>query len=162
MLYLLMGCPGAGKSTWILNHTNPATDDVIISRDAIRFGMLGDSEDYFSHEKQVFEEYVKQIKIALNEGKTVFADATHLTPGSRKKTLCGVGDILKFHDVGVIWIKEDLETCLKRNEQRDGRALVPREQVEKMYRSIVAPKWEEGFNKIFIVEKGKIKEIVKA
>lgn len=161
MLYLLMGCPGAGKSTWIRNHINPATD-VVVSRDAIRFDMLGEAEEYFAHEKEVFEEYVKQIRKALNEDKTVFADATHLTPGSRKKTLCGVGDILKFHDIGVIWIKEDLETCLKRNEQREGLAIVPREQVEKMHRSIVAPKWEEGFDKIFIVEKGKIKERVKA
>lgn len=134
--------------------------DVIISRDAIRFSMLGDAEEYFSHEREVFEEYVKQIRNALNEGKIVFADATHLTPGSRKKTLCGVGEVLKFHDIGIIWIKEDLATCLKRNEQREGRAVVPHDQVEKMYRSIVAPKWEEGFDKIFIVEKGKIKERV--
>ena len=46
ILYLTCGCPGSGKSTWVQKHMNPETDKWV-SRDAIRFSLLGEKDDYF-------------------------------------------------------------------------------------------------------------------
>ena len=56
----MTGIPGAGKSSWLEN--NFVEDrDYIISRDAIRFSMLKDSDEYFAKEDEVFKTFVKYI-----------------------------------------------------------------------------------------------------
>lgn len=42
-------------------------DDLYISRDEIRYSMISDKDEYFSKEKEVFNEYVKQIDEALTK-----------------------------------------------------------------------------------------------
>jgi len=50
-VYIMCGCPGSGKTTWLKDHVKPGS--AIISRDAIRFSLLKEGEDYFSHEEEV-------------------------------------------------------------------------------------------------------------
>ena len=59
ILYISCGVPGSGKSTFLKNHTKP--NEAIISRDEIRFNLLKDGEDYFSHENEVFDKFVDNI-----------------------------------------------------------------------------------------------------
>ena len=84
-LYIVMGTPGSGKSTWIQNHLDEHS--VWVSRDDVRFSMVAEDEEYFSKEKQVFKEYTRRINNALENGYDVFADATHLNKASRNKLL---------------------------------------------------------------------------
>ena len=47
-LIMMCGIPGSGKSTWIQNCKGFIGNDVVVvSRDAIRFSMLKEGEDYF-------------------------------------------------------------------------------------------------------------------
>ena len=60
-LYILCGPSGCGKSTW--SHQYIAFEDALgndiryVSRDEIRFSIIKEEEDYFSHEKEVFKTF---------------------------------------------------------------------------------------------------------
>ena len=144
-LYLMCGCPGAGKSTFIEENFNQAVS--VISRDTIRFSLVSPDEDYFSREDEVTKEFWKQINDNLAKGKHVVADQTSLTPRSRKWFIQHVTGYAKLN---IVLIDEDLETCLERNEKRKGtRAYVPEENVRRMYKRLIEPSFKEGFDNIF-------------
>ena len=59
-LYILCGPSGCGKSTYakkIMENKKMS----YVSRDEIRFSIVKDEEDYFSHEKEVFKHFVAAI-----------------------------------------------------------------------------------------------------
>lgn len=99
--------------------------------------MLKEGDDYFAYEDDVLLEWHKQIYTALKEGKDVYVDATHLTPKARKQILNKFN--LKNVDVHAVWFNVSLETCLERNEKREGRAVVPRSVIYNMYHSFTPP-----------------------
>lgn len=157
-LFILMGAPGSGKSTWAGNNAASLGVDVI-SRDMIRFSLVKEDEPYFSKEKDVYKEFIKRINDLLLEDKDVFADATHLTSASRNKLINSItAPSVKLCG---IWLKSSLEECLEHNENRKGtRGYVPPEQIEKMYKSFEKPTFEEGFYSIYIKENGKTPTII--
>lgn len=145
-LYLMCGVPGCGKSTFLKNKVKN-NNSVIISRDAIRFSIVKPEEDYFSHEDEVLEIFWNQINEALAANKTVYVDQTSLTPRARIWLL---QHITGYEHANLIWIDEDLETCLERNEMRRGtRAYVPRGVIRRMFSQFIEPSLEEGFYRIF-------------
>lgn len=157
-LFLMMGAPGSGKSTWIQKNLKP--DDIYISRDKIRFSMLQEGEEYFSHEPKVFNTFVEQINSALmlniSNHIRVFADASHLNPASRAKLL---NKIEAYRDeTNVIWLRTPLMICYQRNDNREGRAKVPHSIIKSMYDSQQEPSYREGINKVYIID-GKTEEL---
>ena len=165
-LYLMCGIPGSGKSTYLANYVKSHyTDEFsnmykIVSRDAIRFSLLKEGDDYFSCEREVFNIFIKEIFNALREGKDCFADATHLTRVSRKKLFNAILDcnkryfdkgFLKVDKIYAIYLNTPLDICLERNENRTGLAHVPPKRIEEMYHNFQKPTIEEGFNSIFTI-----------
>lgn len=140
-IYILCGVPGSGKSTWA--HEQVIKLDgkgIIISRDVIRFSMLGEDDAYFAHEDAVFDEFIKQIQKAIDdqEHTSIFIDATHLNEKNRNKVL---HRLTRMKDDVVIGVYFDipLEECLRRNALRTGRALVPETVIKNMYESLTKP-----------------------
>ena len=146
ILYLSCGVPGSGKSTFLNDIKDP--DEVIISRDIIRFSILKPGEDYFSHEKEVYVKFLNAIVMNIRNGKNVYADATHLNQKSRYiilKQLYNRGCFPK--EINAIYFNVPLEVCKERNELRKGtKTYVPVEQVEKMYSEYIHPSYFEYFN----------------
>ena len=158
-LYLMMGCPGSGKSTYLKTRFSQRPL-AVISRDEIRFSMVKEDEEYFSKENEVYTEFIQQIKDALDFNTEVFADATHLNERSRAKTLRALGENLKDVEVNIIWVRVPLETALIQNENRQGtRSYVPKSAICRMHSQLTKPTKEEGFDHIYIFENGKEKEI---
>lgn len=157
-LYVMVGSPGLGKSTWIKNHLiNFDGIARVISRDDIRFHLVKPDEDYFSKENQVFNEYIENLKLTLHDCDSTIADATHLNEGSRNKLLRALGTSLKDVEINAIVIKGSLDTALERNENRAGtRSYVPRSVVQRMWHQQTMPSLEEGFDKIYIYQSDKI------
>jgi predicted kinase len=140
-IYILCGVPGSGKSTWARKQIEELDGKgIIISRDVIRFSMLGDDDAYFAHEDAVFDEFIKEIQEAINdqEHTSIFIDATHLNEKNRNKVL---SRIWRMGDDVIIGVYFDipLEECLRRNAQRTGRALVPETVIKNMYESLTKP-----------------------
>jgi len=137
-LWLLVGIPASGKSTAAASIVERNPNYIHISRDAIRYSMLGDEESYFAHEEDVFTEFCRQIQEGLNNGKNVFADATNLHWHSRGKLIRS----LKLQDVKVscLVFNTPIEVCIERNAKREGRACVPEYVIRSMYTKMTSPK----------------------
>ena len=167
---LIIGCgtPGTGKSTWINAHTDP-WNDIIVSRDAIRFMLLDeagltDPADYFSREDEVWALYIAQIEAGLRRGYTVWADATHLTRKGRLKLLHALS--VKPETVEIIDFYCPLDTALARNAERKGtRAYVPEDQIRRMFKQREMTEFNETtkykYNKIYNVNTVTGKIIIK-
>ena len=159
-LYLMMGVPGSGKSTYAKNILKDG--DIYISRDEIRYSLLTEEDDYFAKENEVIKTFIDNIdKSLVNEEYCgdVYADATHLSPKSRAQVL----NQLKNKDkVSAIYLDIPLDLILERNAQRKGRALVPENVVRRMYNSIILPTKAEGIEKLTIIDENqKVKEVIK-
>jgi predicted kinase len=145
-LFIMCGCPGSGKSTWVQEQIKETKYETAwVSRDAIRFSMVAEDEEYFSKEDDVFRIFCETIQKELDAGKVVFADATHLNEKSRNKTL----DKLNLDDVKVFAVNFNLpvEICLKQNENRRGtRAYVPRSVIRRMHCQYVEPSDNEKYD----------------
>lgn len=135
--YVMCGLPGSGKSTWARKHF--ADKLPIVSRDEVRFKLVREDEDYFSHEDEVFIQFINEIA-EWSLQHDVVIDATHINRGSRRKLLnaltlkCGE-DI----EVYFIWMNMLLATCKERNMLREGRARVPDEALANMWNRMQVP-----------------------
>ena len=148
-MYLMVGCPGVGKSYYIQQHKQPITK--VISRDVIRFSMLKDGDEYFSKEKEVYKEFIKQINEAIEKNEVFYVDQTSLNHRARKKLF---DNLKKKPDKTIaIYLKSSLDKILEQNALRTGRAHVPEDAVENMYYSIEEPELEEGFDEIWTIER---------
>lgn len=144
--------PGSGKSTWIKNHLASFLGYTkVVSRDQIRFSIIKDDEDYFSHETEVYNKFIEEIKDGLEYCDTTIADATHLSKSSRRKILNELKDYRKNIEIICVYMCTHLDTCLKRNEKRTGRSKVPRSVIRRMYFQIEFPSLEEGFDRIMTI-----------
>ena len=156
-LYMMMGAPGCGKTT-LAKQMFP-NNVKYISRDEIRYKILQDGEDYFSHEKEVYKEFIKEIAAALNEGEgLVIADQTSLTVSARTKLLNALKDCRSYPDkVIVIYVNRPLKQILEFNNKRTGRERVPEDAVKRMYNSIELPRGFQGIDELHIYDTEKNK-----
>lgn len=143
-IHLMCGVPGSGKSTWISRYLNDKS--IWISRDEIRKSFVGENvnnANYFSHEDEVFSEFIKTINQAIADGyEHIYIDATHISVPSRAKVL---NRIQVKEDTALILevFETPLEECLKRNETRTGFARVPDSAIQSMWRGFQRPRLNE-------------------
>lgn len=158
-LWILVGIPGSGKSTWVKNNLEKFDNSVIISRDNIRFHLTPEDQPYFINEKKVFQMYVNNINLALRQYENIFCDATHINWSSRRKLLEAL-DLKDQVRVNVLIATTPLEECLRRNAQRSGRACVPETAIRRIHRSYTDPVEDPyDYNLIAIIEDNEIKRV---
>ena len=141
-LYILCGPSGCGKTTWAKQFQNENKRVAYVSRDEIRYNIVSKDEDYFSHEKEVFKQFVQAILHYLPYDD-VIADATHLNEFSRRKLTQAID--MHFQDYEIIYVvfNTNTDTCLARNTSREGRAKVPEHVIRNMCRDFRAPTLDE-------------------
>lgn len=149
-LYIMMGIPGSGKSTWCKNNVPVGAS--YISRDKIRFGMLEPGEAYFSKENQVYAIFIEQINKALANGNDVYADQTSLDARARAKLIHNLN--ARPDEIHVIWLKTSLAKSIAQNDLRTGLSKVPRKSIEQMYHNLTRPIWSEGIKYLHVITDG--------
>ena len=145
----MCGPAGSGKSSWVAKEQERNRGKVksyYISRDLCRFELVNEDEEYFSKEDEVFKMFVNKIneKLANKTTEVIYVDATHINETARNKVL----DKLNFiypTDITPVAFYIPLETCLARNAQRSGRALVPEGAIKRMYRGYTLPTYDEKY-----------------
>ena len=142
-LYILCGPSGSGKSTWAKNFVKDHNDVWYVSRDAIRLDMLKDDEPNFAHEKEVFRIFVKKIATIIMDNHNCIADATHLNEFSRRKLTQALDMYTKDYEIVCVVFNTDINTCLDRNAEREGRACVPESAIRRMFRDFKHPTLDE-------------------
>lgn len=150
-LFLLSGPPACGKSSFA--KKNLGINDEWISRDNVRFAIIGENEDYFSHEEEVFETFVCYINQMLekSEVENIYIDATHLNKASRNKVIKKIKKD-NVNEINCVIFQVPLGVCLERNESREGRTKVPKSVIRRMYYSHTMPEEDEKFDNIIIVD----------
>ena len=138
-VWLTCGVPGSGKSTWVQKQISK-NGGVWCSRDAVRFSMISDKDEYFACENEVFDQWVSNICSSIEDPliDDIYIDATHINDNSRKKILNRLPRN-KFELTCVVF-KVSLDTCLARNQMREGKAFVPEKVIRNMYKSFRFPK----------------------
>jgi predicted kinase len=111
-LFILVGVPGCGKSTW----ARRVLGGVHVSSDEIRQELFGD-EYNAKQNQQVFERFYKEIDKFLLTGINVIADATNLNSFARTE-LRRIADIVGCETH--LFFFTNVEQALLRNAERDG------------------------------------------
>lgn len=156
-LFMMVGAPGTGKSTFVANNLKDGF--IWISRDRIRYSLLEEGDDYFAKERQVFNQFILSINEAIlwDEYPNIIIDATHLTKASRAKVLKRLASV---DEIRAIVMTTPLEIALERNTKREGRERVPDDVIKSMYDSFELPTKEEGFDSIAYINENGIAERV--
>lgn len=142
-LYILCGCPGAGKSTWANNFIKDH-DVRYISRDEVRYSLVEENEAYFSREDIVFAMFALKVATCLSDGEDVIADATHLNKKSRRKLIYGIDrQGVEEYQIIFVYFNVSYEVCCERNKLREGRKCVPEDALLSMYNNFQEPQYDE-------------------
>ncbi len=142
-LYMMVGAPGSGKSTWAQKFVQDHPEIAYISRDVVRAEKVRPDEPYFSHETAVFNTFARRCATWLSCGHDVIADATHNMESSRNKLLraldkYGAGEF----DLIFVVMNTSMEECIKRDKNRTGRAHVTARVIKNFYHNFTFPKKE--------------------
>ena len=137
-VYMMVGIPGAGKSTWIKNNV---PDLPVVSRDIIRaeLGMCEPGDKYAGtpdEENEVtMHEYMKMGEYC-NGRQSFVIDDTNTHKKYRKQMI----DFLREHGAKVVFVHLDtpLDVCKKRREGQ-----IPPEVMDRIYRRRVIPSEDE-------------------
>lgn len=137
-LYITVGIPGSGKSTWAHKQKNC----VLICPDDIRAELLGDASNQ-SNGSMIFKTAYNRITDALACGNDVIFDATSVKAKDRKRLIEWFGATAEMI---AVYFDTPIEICRQRNANRS--RFVPNEVIDRMARNLTPPKLDEGFSKI--------------
>lgn len=132
---LLIGLPGSGKSSFYHAHF------------AGTHGHL--SKDNWPNAKRREARLQRELRVALQEGRSVVVDNTNVTREARQSIL-SIAHELGARICGYVF-EPDLNGCLQRNAQRIGKARVPDAAITIRNAQWQAPTSAEGFHELFTV-----------
>lgn len=125
-LYICIGIPGSGKSTWAKEQTRNCDDIIRVNKDDLR-AML-----YERPWNPELEDLTNQMEITImhrgiTRGYDIINDSTNLTP----KRITQLVQVLGRNKctVELVWFDTPFSTCYLRNTRRDGRTRVPEERM---------------------------------
>ena len=152
-IYMAIGIPGSGKSTWwetaVSKGTIPATA-LRINMDTIRKELTG-SESNMSKNDLVARVAKSTLRSAMaNSVEVIYWDNTSARRKYRKEV---IEDAKKAnYEVIGIWFKVPLAVAKSRNAARARK--VPEDVLDNMHKSIeeMPPELAEGFTQIIVVE----------
>ena len=132
---ILVGLPGAGKSTFVRSRF---PDHTHVSKDTL---------PRHARDKQARQDAA--IRTALSTGRPVVVDNTNVTPADRASVIaiareCGARVVGYYFDVTT-------REAIARNAGREGRAKVPKVAIFTSAKKLVPPMLDEGFDELHTV-----------
>lgn len=148
-LFMLIGIPASGKSTWRAKQKDAvviSTDDKI---DAYANASGKTYSEIFAEKIAVATRDMEQdLKLAIANNENIIWDQTNLTAASRAKKLRKIPK--NYHKIAVYFpVPKDLD---ERLASRPGKT-IPTHIIEQMKLQLEEPTFEEGWNQIIKVYK---------
>lgn len=148
-LYVLVGVPGSGKSTWVKNQ-KWADQCVVVSTDEFVEDYAKECGQTYS---EVFDDYMPtavklmadKVVRAREAGKDIIWDQTSTSIATRAKKIRMLPD---YYKIAVVFNKPDDEELKRRLASRPGKN-VPWAVIDQMWGSWEDPTEEEGFSEIW-------------
>ena len=148
-LYITVGLPGSGKSTYAKNFIKDK-DVEYLSSDELR-AKFGSGETDQTCTNQVFAHIKRTVDEFLKDGKNVLVDATSVNRKERSDYI----KTAKKYDAKVVAIvfKMDRQSLIERNKKRgeQGGRVVPTFVIDKMLAKYEEPSYSEGIDVIIYV-----------
>jgi predicted kinase len=148
-IYIAVGLPGSGKSTYAKNFIKDK-DIEYLSSDELR-AVFGKSEEDQTVTPLVFGHIKRKVDEFLKDGKNVLVDATSV---NRKERADYITTAKKYSaKVVVLVFKMDRQGLIDRNKKRgeQGGRVVPDWVIDKMLAKYEEPSTSEGIDEIIYV-----------
>lgn len=152
-LYMLIGVPGSGKSTWLANQafdwnrTRIISTDNIIERRAQEQGKTY-SEVFRDEIKSATAQMNAELRQAIKDGADIVWDQTNLTRKARAGKLFSIPD--GYRKVAVFFATPDEAELKRRLASRPGKT-IPANVILGMKSQLEPPTESEGFDDIIQV-----------
>ena len=151
-LYVLVGVPGSGKSTWIKNQKWTDTC-VIVSTDEFVEDYAKECGQTYS---EVFNDYMPtavklmadKVVRAREADKDIIWDQTSTTIKSRERKF---NMLPEYHKIAVVFKTPNKEELTRRLNSRPGKE-IPEDVITNMVDNWEEPTLEEGFHEIWYAE----------
>ncbi len=155
-VYILVGVPGSGKSTWYRNQDwlgQDKKDHKYVSTDQHVEGYARDQGKTYN---EVFEEYmptaVKQMMVNVNMAAAfqmdIVWDQTSTTVKSRRKKFV---ELPNYKHIAVVFKTPEPDELSRRLASRPGK-VIPDEIVQNMINNFEMPTSAEGYEQIWIAQ----------
>lgn len=152
-LWMMIGVPGSGKSTWIANQNIDWNNTIVVSTDAFIDKKAADAGKTYS---DVFKDHIKaatskmnsDIEYAIKNNMNIIWDQTNTSVKIRKAKLGQIPDT--YSKVAVFFRTPDSNELKKRLDSRVGKN-IPNNILMGMISQLEPPTKNEGFDEIINV-----------
>lgn len=153
-LFMLIGLPASGKSTWVLAQEFDMKKTVIISTDNIIENWAEQKgktyDDVWSKElmRKAVKRAHQQLRRAIRHGYDIVWDQTNL---DRKGRVAKMADVpAEYYKVAVFFCPPDKRELRRRLAGRLGKT-IPSAELSRMFKRMRYPAHDEGFDSILEV-----------
>lgn len=153
-LFMLVGAPGTGKSTWIATQPFDWNRTVVISSD-------GHVERYAATKgktyNDVFSDYIKtatglmhdDLAMAIDGKYDIIWDQTNMSDSNRRGKLQKIP--AEYEKYAVVFLPPSDKEHQRRLLNRPGKS-IPTDVINSMLDSFVMPSEKEGFDDVIVVK----------
>lgn len=153
VLWMLVGVPGSGKSTWIEKadlEEGRGHDTTILSTDCYiehvaRYQGKTYNEVFHDNIKNAQRLMYDDLDYALSYNSNIIWDQTNTSRKSRKEKLAKIPD--HYKKIAVFFPTPDIEELERRLASRPGK-IIPKGVMQNMIDCLNQPMLEEGFDEV--------------
>lgn len=157
-LYMLVGVPASGKTTWIKSKMPDngiwvlKTSDHWVEEEAKRLETTYDAV-WHDYVKQAEKLMYKDLALALESGLSIIWDQTNYNRKTRAKKLIMIPDT--YRKLAIVFPPPEKKEHERRLASRPGKT-IPKVIIESMIDFTEVPKLDEGFDEVMTINGFKI------